>query len=352
MSASSDERKRIEEKLPHELLKELYLNSRVSIKELERKLGISHHTLSKCLKECEKKYDLRYTLDVDMGLLGFSEPRLIAVKFQDRVPDIALLKKVFGSDPVVQDAYLSSGDFDLLLIVIGQNNVDYEHWEFIFRIGFSRYKPQVKTSTLNHFMEGFIPINSKLIRLSSEIDKGERIILERLIENSRIRIKDLSRETKLSESRVIYIINNLKEKGIIRKFTACVQNPVNRILLFYSVVLFIGGDHHPDLLPSFLNKIINEEPINQITTSYSTVCDTSGAFDCIYFCNFSNGTILNERGPAFLKNAWKKEEPKTEQCLLTELIAGKWPFNTNSYVNWNAALEKIINKPVKFKVYD
>ncbi len=351
MTASKNERNNIEAHLPHDMLKELYLNSRVSIKELERKFSISHHTLSKCLGGCEEKYGLYYTLDIDATKLGFSEPRLITVKFE-KVPDIALLKKVLGADPVVQDAYLSSGDFDLLLIVIGSDSINYENWEFIFRIGFSKYKPRVKTSTLNKFMEGFMPINSKLVKLSKEIDDGEKAILERLIKNSRIRIKDLSKETNMSESQVIHIINNLKRKGIVRKFTTCIQNPDHRILLFYSVVLFIGGDHHPELLLKFIDKIINGEQINHVTTNYSVVCDTSGAFDCIYFCNFNDGTALNDRGPMFLKKAWHAEEPVTEQCILTELIAGKWPFNTNSYVHWGTTLDEGNNKPKKFKVYD
>jgi DNA-binding Lrp family transcriptional regulator len=353
MSASSYQRKRIEEKLPHELLKELYLNSRVSIKELERKLGISHHTLSKCLKECEEKYNLKYTLDVDTNLLGFSEPRIIAIKFQERVPDIALLKKVLGKDPFVQNAYLATGDFDLIIHIVGMDYVKYKHWEFAFRVGLSFYKPRVKTVTLNDMVEGFMPVKSTLITRAKveRINKVEKLILTKLLDNSRIRLGELAAATGVSKMRVIYAINKLVEKGIIKGFRMCVQNPDKRIFLFYAEVIIPNENHHKMSLLPFLYKVIGSKSEGQVTSDYSVVCDTTGYFDAVYFCNFKDGVCLNETGPEFLKKAWHNEYPYVEQCMLTELITGMWPFNTNSYVKWRCEMEAISKKPIKFVTY-
>ena len=101
----------------------------------------------------------------------------------------------------------------------------------------------------------------------------------------------------------------------------------------------------------FLNKIINEEQESQITSNYSIVSDALGFFDCIYFCNFKDGTALNDRGPNFLKKAWESESPIVEQCILTDLIVGRFPFNSNNYVNWKTIIEREKTKPVKFETY-
>ena len=173
MTASDKERKIIKDKLPYELLKKLYVDSRISIKQLAKEFNISHHTVSKSLKESEKKYQLYYTVDIDTNLLGFSEARIIGVNFET-VPELKLLKRVLENDPFVQNAYLASGDFNLIIHVVALNYVEYCYWEYNFRRGFSHYKPRVKVSTLNSMEEGFMPINSKLIPKSEEVTDAEK----------------------------------------------------------------------------------------------------------------------------------------------------------------------------------
>ena len=332
------------------ILYELYLNSRVSINDLAKKFGVSHHTMGNRVRKLEERYGLCYTVEVNTELLGFSEPRVLEVRFE-KVPELRLLKKVLGNDPFVQNAYLISGDFDLILHVVGLNYIEYSHWEFKFRMGFSNYKPRVKAATLNHMVEGFIPINSKLIHMSKEINSIEKKILIKLIENSRIRVKELSETLKLSQMKVLYAISKLEKRGIIVRFSTFIQNPDKRIFLVYSIAYIPNKEHHHKALPEFLNRIIKGEQENEITTDYSVVCDTSGHFDAIYFCNFKDGTTLNERGSAFLKRTWESESPVVEQGIMTELIAGKWPFNANNYTRWRIELEKIENNPIRFETY-
>jgi DNA-binding Lrp family transcriptional regulator len=350
MTASIKARKRISEKLPHELLKRLYLNSRTPIKEIEREVGISHHTLSKYLKEAETKYKLKYTLDLDTALLGLSEARIFAVKFE-RVPDIDILRGVLEKDPFVQNAYLASGDFDLILHVIGLNHTEYNYWSYRFRLSFCRYKPRVKVATLDNMLEGFMPIRTKLISMGKGLSDVEKKILIKLVENSRIKIKDLAESAKIPQMKAIYTINRLKGRGIIKRFTTCIQNPDKRIFLFYAVSLMPNEEHHPKLLLNFLNRIIGEEQPQQSTTDYSVECETSGHFDAIFFCNFKDGLDLNNKGPNFLKKAWESEFPIVDQCVLTEVITGSWPFNTNCYMKWATEKAKEEEKPIPIKIY-
>ena len=277
----------------------------------------------------------------------------IAIKFQERVPDISLLKKVLEKDSFVQNAYLATGDFDLIIHIVGMDYVRYKHWEFAFRVGLSLYKPKVKTVTLNDMVEGFMPVRSVLIASAKveHINKVEKLILTKLLNNSRIKLGELAAATGVSKMRVIYSINKLEEKGIIKGFRTCVQHPDKRIFLFYTEVIIPNEDHHKMSLLPFLYRVIGSENERQVTTDYSVVCDTSGYFDAVYFCNFKDGACLNEIGPEFLKKTWCNEYPNVEQCMLTELIVGMWPFNTNRYVKWRREMEAISKKPVRFTTY-
>jgi hypothetical protein len=105
-------------------------------------------------------------------------------------------------------------------------------------------------------------------------------------------------------------------------------------------------DHHPTGLLKFLDKIIGEEDTKQITNDYSVVLDASGHSDLIYFCNFEDGNSMNERGPNFLKRVWASESPIIDQCVLTNVIVGKWPFNKNGYVKWSVEREGEKDEPL------
>lgn len=151
--------------------------------------------------------------------------------------------------------------------------------------------------------------------------------------------------------KVIYKIKKLQELGIIKSFTTCVQNPDKRLFVFYGGIIIPNEFHHPTLLLNFLKKIINEEDKRDTTTDYSVVCDGSGQLDFIYFCNFKDGSTCVNRGPEFIKKAWEGEDPIIDQCILTDLIIGKWPFNSNNYVEWRKWMEKEKSNPPKYKVY-
>jgi hypothetical protein len=276
--------------------------------------------------------------------------RLIAIKFE-KVPDTLLLKKRFEKDYFIQNAYFGSGDFNLIIHVIPLSQSEYTKWLFKFRVEFSNYKPKIKVVTLDDLIDGFIPIRKNLVEKSNRINNAEKKIITTLIDNSRIRLKELAKETKLSQMRVIYSINKLKKTGVIKRFTTCVQNPDKRIFLFYTLVITPNKDHHSILLLKLLNKILGEEDERQATTDYSVVSDTSGHFDSVFFCNFKDGDILNSRGQHLFEKVWESEYPITEQCVLTDLIVGKWPFNANSYTEWHKIMEEYTRNPITYDVY-
>ncbi|MDE1854740.1 MAG: Lrp/AsnC family transcriptional regulator [Candidatus Micrarchaeota archaeon] len=328
MRASRESKEYVEKELPYKLLLEMYKDSRRSLKELGRGLHISYHTVSKTLSQLEEKYKLNYTLDIDTGKLGFSEGRIITIKFNER-PSVELLKQRFQKDVFVQDAYLAEGDFDLLLYVIGLSSKEFVSWQWKLRIELRKYEPSFKTSTADQNIIGFLPIKNALIEASENLSDTEKKVLCALNDNSRIKLKELVQKSKTTQMRVIYVLKKFKTEGVIKKFAALTQNPSKRIFLAYTAYLNPGGNHDK-LMFSFGEELLKENK-QEVTSDYVLVIDAVGAHDLLYVCTFENGEKLSERGPDLLKTILTDESPKIEKAILTDVITGKWPFHLDDY---------------------
>ncbi len=337
MPASKEIQKYIEKELPYKILMHIYEDSRAPLRELGRSVGISHHTISKVLRNCEKKYNIKYTLDLNLHVLGFYSSKLITIKFGS-VPSADFLKKKLQDDFFVQDAYLASGDFDLLLYVVGLTPEDFQRWQFKLRLEFSEYKPRVNVSDVNMYMDGFLPIRSEIIASSTVLSDVEKRVLTALNDNSRIKMKELARKSRLSPSSVFYIMNKLRERGVIRKYSALTQNPSKRLLLAYSAEFTPVKEH--ESLSLAASKAILAESYHEVANDYCVVINTNGAVDAFYICTFQDGMTLSKRGPNLIQTAFRKEEPVTKQALLTGLLVGLWPFHLESHKKHLEYIEK------------
>jgi DNA-binding Lrp family transcriptional regulator len=306
----------------------LYENSRVSFRELGRKLNISHNTIATVIKNCQEKYSLVYTLELSEQALGFSEGRLITIKFE-KIPDIGLLKEKFQKDSFVQDAYLASGDFDLLLYVVGLTAQDFQSWQFNLRKNFHDYGPLLKTSTVSYHTVGFFPLRNEIIMESAVLNNTDKRILALLNGDSRMKLKELIKKGNTTQMRVIYTVKKLKEKGIIRRFSALTQNPEKKLFLAYGALL-TPIKEHSKLSLSLAAEYIKEN-LHEVTNECCLVVDANGAYDTFYICTFENGEMMAKRGPSLLKTLWAEENPKIESALLTGIIVGKWPFHLEEY---------------------
>ena len=202
MATSKAIEKYVEEELPYQLLMQLYENSRTPLRRVGRTVGISHYTISKVLRRLEARYDINYTLELDPHALGFSTGKLIMIRF-GIVPDVAFLKKLFNESEdsiYVQDAYLATGDFDLVLYVVGLTPEDFQWWQFNLRVKFSKYKPRFSFSDVSLNVDGFFPLKSELIKKSERLTNVEKKILVMLNDNSRIRIESIAKKSRLTRA--------------------------------------------------------------------------------------------------------------------------------------------------------
>lgn len=331
MGSPKATREYVKMELPYRLLMKIYENSRYSLKQLAKENGLTYHTVAKSLADLESRYQLFYTLELNESALGFSEGRLITIKFRE-MPNIEVIKSLFINDLNIQDAYLATGDFDIVIYTVGLSPRDFQHWQFNLRVRLSRYRPILKFSNINAYSIGFFPLKSEVIKESTVLSELEKKVLVALNNNSRIKLKDLIKSCRTTQMKAIYTLRKLQEKGIIKKFTALTQNPEKKVFLAYGISI-TASEKHKDLAIAFAKELLHED-MHEITNDFDLDASSNGAYDEFFICTLDNGELAHTRGHGLHQKLWIEEFPRIRKAVLTSVIVGKWPFHLENYRNY------------------
>ena len=328
MPTKRSTQKYIEEELPYRILEQLYKNSRSSLRETGKTLGISYHVVQATLKKLEAKYKIRYTLELDEAKLGFAEGRIITIKFGVK-PDIDFIKSLLQKDVFVQEAYLTEGDFDLLLYAVGLSQLDFQAWQWNLRITLSPFKPLLKSASVTHRVVGFLPLGNALLKESGVLSSTEKSILVLLNENARIKLNELARRAKVSPNRVIYIIKKLLRLGIIKRFSALSQASDKKLIVAFGTV-HTPTASHSRLVFKFGEELLKEN-FHESSNDYCLILEPHGHYDAFVICTFDNGEALLRRGSGLLMNMFAEEDIKIEKAIITDVLVGMLPLHLEGY---------------------
>lgn len=213
------------------VLRELSSNSRASLSSMAKEAGCSYVTVGKIIDKLKKELDIRFVLELDLTKLGFIQRHILMIKFNKKPPEewLELLSK---NDKNILAAYLTVGQFDMVVMASESDPMGYLLWEFRFIQKLSEYGGQVKSSDMPDFIFGYLPADSAFIgetRMKMKAD--DKILLQLLNENSRIGLVKLARRLGTRESTISYKIFKLVRSGIIKRFTIAVQKPPQEYML-------------------------------------------------------------------------------------------------------------------------
>ncbi len=217
------------------VLRSLSDDARMTTTKLAKVARCSRTTVSKLIKQMTDELDIRFTLEVDASKLGTLERHVLMVKLS-RKPTATALEGIFKDEKFVHDAYITEGDFNLVIIATASNPVEYIIWETKMIEGLSDFVPVVRPSDLAYLSFGFVPLNDSFVDdIGKEIrvDEGEKRILRELNHNSRTSYRELANLTGINEDAARYKVFSLKKKGIIKRFTIAVQKPQNDYILAF-----------------------------------------------------------------------------------------------------------------------
>src|SRR5208337_4439382 len=124
--------------LVRRILRMLAYDSRASVSEISRELGVARHTVVEKIRQAEEEFGLKYTLELDEEALGLNNPRLILARFE-RKPDLAELARIFGRSHIPQAVAAVDGKDDLLIYANAESTSEYVYWDKTTQVLLSKY---------------------------------------------------------------------------------------------------------------------------------------------------------------------------------------------------------------------
>ncbi|MDE1869215.1 MAG: AsnC family transcriptional regulator [Candidatus Micrarchaeota archaeon] len=199
-------------------------NSRISLTEMAKRLGVSRRTVTIKLRRLEKELGIRYTLELNEPALGFNSPHLIAVKFT-RKPDYAVVEEALRSSNVPQLATFVEGSYDMVIYANAKSITEYTNWDrSMRRLLLLPYEAYWDPSEVAYRQLGFFPIRSEAIA-ASDIPENDRVMLQALNENSRISFGELSKKLNMNYKTAVYNFNRIAKSKYIKRFTIVIEKP-------------------------------------------------------------------------------------------------------------------------------
>ncbi len=281
------------------VLKELSLNSRTSLSAIAKKIGCSYVTVGKIIDKLKEELDIRFVLELDLIKLGFLQRHILMVKFR-RTPSQEWLALLVKNDKSILAAYLTEGQFDMVVMASESDPMGYLLWEFRFIQKLSEYGGVVKSSDMPEFIFGFLPVDNAFIgETKMRIKTDDKILLQLLNENSRTSLSELARRLGMRESTISYKIFKLTKSGVIRRFTIAVQKPPQGYILglFEQWFSFSKGfEARAELERKHMLNIDEQTPT---LTTFQMAAPLSGSYG-----NFIIGLFNSEKEA--MENAVKK----------------------------------------------
>ena len=199
-------------------------NSRMSITEMAKRLGVSRRTVEEKLKKAEKELGIKYTLELDENALGLDYPHIILIKFTSK-PKLEEITKILIGSHIPQVAVMIDGTYDMFLYANAEDSNEYVYWDKTTQVLLSDYKAQWSPSDLAFKHLGFFPLRNTLIERLKIPDVYKAILLL-LNENSRMSFSEMSRRLGMKPNTLAYNFNKLLKSGYIKRFTIVMRGLV------------------------------------------------------------------------------------------------------------------------------
>ncbi len=309
------------------LLRALSSNSRTSLAELSRQVGMSPATTNKLLKHMVSHLGVKFTLEVDLDKLGFSERHILSVRFGKK-PDELFLSELFAGDPFTQDAFITNGGFDLLLFVAADTPMNYMKWETDIAVKLSKYLPEFRPSEYIFDMLGFMPLNDSFVDFIKEgikADATDRALLRILNGNSRASYREMGNELGVNEDTVRYRVFKLQRSGIIRRFTVAVQNS-GGVLSSYFMRYRFDERTMSDIFPKQRRHNVGEDDALPLVNRTPMLVLLSGSYR---FFGLSFGYTRKQSidsGVKWHANLLKGNNPHEAHAVITKSVKGLLPL--------------------------
>ena len=256
------------------IITELSMNSRISVGELARRLGMRREKTLYRINQLRKVYRIKYTIEMKPDTFGFSR-YLILARFPHGKPDQERLRALLEKNPRVQLAAVAEGDYNLLIYVLAESNTALEDMVYEIRSS-SVFASSPGTWNISYLIEPYgwyMPFRDEFFTLLKEriwrrsrdsprrqqgqLLQSEYAVMRELNKDASTSFSDIDKEYGLKEGNARYTYERLLARETIERPTITMEGlPIKYLEFLYLVQRNIPAFNTTRI--EFLSKVIGE----------------------------------------------------------------------------------------------
>jgi DNA-binding Lrp family transcriptional regulator len=316
-------------------------DSRISVSEISKRLGVSRPTVKSKIDKLEKELGIRYTLEIDEKALGLISPHLIEVKF-NREPDYEKIRTVLSESYIPQVAFSTQGAYDLVIYANAFSGGEYIHWNMAMLELLSEYGVKWLPSEMAHKHLGFFPLRKEAIE-KADIDENSKKLLICLNDDARQSFQEMSRRMGMHASTVKYNFDKLMKQGYIKRATIT-MDPVKSL----SFMTFFD-DYTPtksfEESSAKARKAIMFDEEYPLISRYLVSGPLVGSHTLFVMSVFDSKASAHKYGLDYHKRMYAAHDPKRALGEVKDVILGRLPIRSvdirKEYktINWTTELD-------------
>ncbi|MDE1823672.1 MAG: Lrp/AsnC family transcriptional regulator [Candidatus Micrarchaeota archaeon] len=307
------------------ILRELSVDSRISITDLAKKLKCSRITASKILNDTIERYQVKFGLEVDEDKLGITQRHLLIIKLEKK-PKLEELMGLFAKDEFVNCAFLCKGDFDLIIHALAADPMDYIVWESLLPGKLADYGVEIYPSQLMLTNFGYLPINSTtLSSMAKNVSSKDKEIITLLNTDSRIGISEMASKLNISRTTIHYRMYTLFKNGFIKRFTISLgRPPLNYILAYATNYHFNKTSRLRSMqMMEYYKQYDDEIPL---LNTFQLLAPMSGSYRFLGVALFDSESVAISDGIKAHKRIFNEERVHLKSAKIIGIVKGVYPF--------------------------
>ncbi len=324
-------RKRETEKHEMNILKALSMDARSTIPELEKATGIKSTAVSYHKRNLERRYNIKYTLEIDIEKFGYINYVAFA-DFKDKKPAYKEMKGELEKLPYVQAAMTTNGTHDMVifLVVEATSNARATLYQ-LTRHAFPSYDIEWTMSPI-YFSKGFVPLRDEFFDMlkdkiwtrtrarprpgHDQITVVEYDVLKAMNRNASSDFASIDRAIGAERGRSNYAYHRLLDRGIIKRATINMENLHSK----FDVLLVMDIVNMKKWEPARTELLLDVIRWNKRhSDKYSFACDIMAPKGMLALTHVFEGEDLEEASGEL---AGKMTGAKIDSMIITKTLIG------------------------------
>lgn len=312
--------------LVRKIINLLSQDSRMSLAEMSKQLGVSRRTVMEKMRKAEAEFGIKYTIELNEVALGLNNPHLIMIKFSSK-PNYEEVAKILQSSHIPQLAVRTNGKYDMIVYANAENTLDYVHWDKSTQISLSKYGVLWRSSDLAFNNFGFFPERNALIERLS-IPKLYKQILLALNENSRVSFAALSKKLGIHFNTAAYNFNKLLSMGYVKRFTMVMTNPPGDIAMMSLFGKFTLNSKFTDDAERMKREVILEDDKDPLVNRCLVSSQLVGSYDSFFLGAYDSLDVGNKKLVKYYRSRFKRHKVNVMNAGMANVIFGALPIRS------------------------